>query len=228
MLLMGGQACVFYGAAEFSRDLDLVVLADHDNLERLRTALADLAASPVAVPPFDFAHLARGHALHFRCTREDVKGLRIDVMSNMRGVASFDDLWRRRTTIEVDGETIELLGFRDLVAAKKTQRSKDWPMIQRLVEQVYFTSRDSAEQIDFLLRELRTPELLIELAGKHPETAQRLGRPAVEAALHSDIAAVEAALHEEEFAERARDRAWWEPLKRELEQMRRDRRSSLP
>jgi hypothetical protein len=25
-LLMGGQACVFYGAAEFSRDLDLVIL----------------------------------------------------------------------------------------------------------------------------------------------------------------------------------------------------------
>ena len=27
-LLMGGQACVFYGAAEFSRDCDVVVLAD--------------------------------------------------------------------------------------------------------------------------------------------------------------------------------------------------------
>jgi hypothetical protein len=27
-LLMGGQACVFYGAAEFSRDTDLAVLAD--------------------------------------------------------------------------------------------------------------------------------------------------------------------------------------------------------
>ena len=26
-LLMGGQACVFYGAAEFSRDTDLAVLA---------------------------------------------------------------------------------------------------------------------------------------------------------------------------------------------------------
>ncbi len=25
-LLMGGQACVFYGAAEFSRDTDLAVL----------------------------------------------------------------------------------------------------------------------------------------------------------------------------------------------------------
>ena len=34
-LLMGGQACVFYGAAEFSRDTDLLVLADAENLQRL-------------------------------------------------------------------------------------------------------------------------------------------------------------------------------------------------
>jgi hypothetical protein len=25
---MGGQACVFYGAAEFSRDCDIVIVAD--------------------------------------------------------------------------------------------------------------------------------------------------------------------------------------------------------
>jgi hypothetical protein len=33
---MGGQACVFYGAAEFSRDLDLLILSDADNLSRIR------------------------------------------------------------------------------------------------------------------------------------------------------------------------------------------------
>jgi hypothetical protein len=38
-LLMGGQACVFYGAAEFSRDTDIVILADPDNLDRLNSAL---------------------------------------------------------------------------------------------------------------------------------------------------------------------------------------------
>jgi len=32
---MGGQACVFYGAAEFSRDTDLAILAEASNLERL-------------------------------------------------------------------------------------------------------------------------------------------------------------------------------------------------
>ncbi len=34
-LLMGGQACVFYGGAEFSRDTDVAVLADAANLARL-------------------------------------------------------------------------------------------------------------------------------------------------------------------------------------------------
>ena len=41
-LLMGGQACILYGAAEFSRDVDVVVLADDKNLDRLRSALDEL------------------------------------------------------------------------------------------------------------------------------------------------------------------------------------------
>jgi len=50
-LLMGGQACVFYGAAEFSRDTDLAILADAGNLVRLRRALAELQAETIAAPP---------------------------------------------------------------------------------------------------------------------------------------------------------------------------------
>jgi hypothetical protein len=43
-LLMGGQACVFYGAAEFSRDTDFAIVADVSNLARLRKALGELPA----------------------------------------------------------------------------------------------------------------------------------------------------------------------------------------
>ena len=39
-LLMGGQACVFYGGAEFSRNTDFAILADEANLERLKQAHA--------------------------------------------------------------------------------------------------------------------------------------------------------------------------------------------
>ena len=51
-LLMGGQACVLYGAAEFSRDTDLAILASSANLARLWEALDDLRAEVIAVPPF--------------------------------------------------------------------------------------------------------------------------------------------------------------------------------
>ena len=61
---MGGQACVFYGAAEFSRDTDLAILASDDNLAHLRFALDELQAETIAVPDFEIAHLHRGHAVH--------------------------------------------------------------------------------------------------------------------------------------------------------------------
>ena len=39
-LLMGGQACVFYGAAEFSLAVDFSMNADIENWVRLGVALA--------------------------------------------------------------------------------------------------------------------------------------------------------------------------------------------
>jgi hypothetical protein len=52
-LLMGGQACIFYGAAEFSRDCDIALLCEPDNLARLQAALNDLETHCIAVPPFE-------------------------------------------------------------------------------------------------------------------------------------------------------------------------------
>lgn len=69
---MGGQACVFYGAAEFSRDLDLLVLVNSENLQHLRQALESLYAKSIAVSPLEADYLQREHAVHFRCDRADV------------------------------------------------------------------------------------------------------------------------------------------------------------
>src|SRR5204863_10069013 len=124
---MGGQACIFYGAAEFSRDLDLLILADAINLPNLEGAFHELGAEVIAVPPLEERHLLRGHAVHLRCRRDDVAGLRIDLMSSLRGVAGFEELWARLTTIEIAGQPIDLLALEDLVRANKTQREKGWP-----------------------------------------------------------------------------------------------------
>ena len=50
-LLMGGQACVLYGAAEFSRDADFAILASEANAVRLRTVMENLRAEVIDVPP---------------------------------------------------------------------------------------------------------------------------------------------------------------------------------
>jgi hypothetical protein len=228
VLLMGGQACVFYGAAEFSRDINFVLLANAANLTRLRGALDDLRAQPIAVPTLDLRSLRRGHAVHFRCMHPDAHRLRIDFMSRMRGVDTFESLWRRRTVIALgEEERCHLVSLPDLVKAKKTQRDKDWPMIRRLVEAHYFRHRANRTpaRVRFWLLELRTAELLHEVACAHPRTAARIGksRDAVRFAKAGDLAGAEAALRAEELGEREADRAHWKPLIAELAAMRRGR-----
>ena len=130
-LLMGGQACVFYGAAEFSRDCDIAILCEPQNLSHLQGSLDELEARVIAVPPFEMEYLLKGHAIHFLCNVPDAKNIRLDAMACMRGVPEFDELWSRRTTLEDDsGQMIEVMSLQDLVSAKKTQRYKDWPMIR--------------------------------------------------------------------------------------------------
>jgi hypothetical protein len=226
---MGGQACVLYGGAEFSRDTDFAILSDPDNLDRLRQALAELQAERIAVPPFEQQYLDRGLAVHFRCHHPDAAGLRIDLLARMRGVEPFDVLWQRRTTVEIDGEPIEVLALPDLVRAKKTQRDKDWPMIARLLEADYFRARanPSAGQVEFWLRELRTPDLLLEVATRFPDVADHVTaeRPLVRLARSADAEALRDALKAEEEAERAADRAYWLPLRQELERLRAEARA---
>jgi hypothetical protein len=228
-LLMGGQACVFYGAAEFSRDCDIAILCEPTNLSRLESALDELQAESIAVPPFEVDYLMRGHAVHFRCHAAGAENIRVDVMATMRGVDSFDLMWSRRTSLlDESGFTVELMSLPDLVAAKKTQRDKDWPMIRRLVEANYALHRDapSAEQVQFWLMEARTPEILMELAKRLPSNAAEAAhrRPLVAQAIAENTEELRQLLADEQETERAADRAYWEPLKRELEQLRQGRR----
>lgn len=222
---MGGQACVLYGAAEFSRDTDFAILADPANLRRLGKALQKLRARPIAVPPLDIKYLRKGHAVHFRCQARGCAGLRVDLMARLRGLSGFPILWRRRqiwrlsSSLEVAG-----LSLPDLVRAKKTQRDKDWPMIRRLVEADYFTYRGKAgaKQIGFWLKEARSPEILIELKREFPAKfaqeakKRRVLRPVAK----KPVQELEKLLRREEDLERTKDRAYWRPLRREMELLR--------
>lgn len=228
---MGGQACVFYGAAQVSKDIDFVLLADAENYERLQRALVELQANRIAVPRFDPAVLDRGHAVHFRCQAAGVEGLRVDLMTKLRDVPDFARLWERRTAYQdADGTEYHLLSVPDLVLAKKTQRSKDWPVIELLVA-IHHRENAAAptpEWITFWLADARTPELLVALCRCFPEEARstQSRRPLLTLAISGDLEALREALDAEVRAEQAKDRAYWEPLRRELEAFRREERTT--
>jgi len=187
--------------------------------------LEDLRAVCIAVPPFESKYLRRGHAIHFRCQHPDAFRMRVDVMSKMRGVDSFGKLWRRRTTIEMADKTVcELISLPDLVRAKKTQRDKDWPMVRRLVEADYFQNfaKPNTSQIKFWSMELRTPTLLIDLGKRHSALVRKQvpKRNLLVHALSGRAVLLERALLAEETSERTKDKLYWAPLWRELEQLR--------
>lgn len=223
---MGGQACILYGAAEFTRDVDFAVAVDPANLGRLRAALDELEAEPVFFPPLSAAVLRRGHACHFRCGALGLHGLRIDVMSRMRGVDPFPKLWARREEVALPGVgRLAVLSLPDLVKAKKTQRDKDWPMVRRLIEAdvAHAPSRIPRARLRFWLQEARSYELLRDLARRHPELARRVRRPALRAAMEGDADRAAGLLRGEEDHERQQDRLYWAPLRSELERWRRAR-----
>jgi hypothetical protein len=222
---MGGQACVFYGAAQVSKDIDLALLAEPANIERLRLALKELAAERIAVPPFDPVLFDRGHAIHFRCHAPLVEGLRVDLMSKLRLLASFATLWERRTTFGDDlGSEFNLLSVPDLVLSKKTARDRDWPVIELLVN-IHIHENLSSPRPDwirFWLLECRSPAQLLALARRFSAECVALTatRSLLAHALDANQTMLIQALDTEMRSEQDVDRAFWEPVRRELEAMR--------
>ena len=97
-------------------------------------------------------------------------------------------------------------------------------MIRRLMEAHFFqnNNRPSSTQIGFWLRELRTPELLVEIAQKHMRIARRIvrSRSLLALAMLGKTVELEKALITEETEERKQDRCYWLPLRKELEKLR--------
>ena len=223
-LLIGGQASIIYGAAEFSRDTDFIILCDPENLNKVKKALTLLKAKSIYVPPLKKSFLDKGHACHFRCYEKSVKNLRIDILAKLKGCDSFEKLWERRYVVKISPKkSINVIGLEDLVKSKKTQRDKDWLMLNRLIENDIISIKNpSDKKIEWWMLECRNPDILIKLAKKHRNSAEKckIKRPLLKAAIKGNIKKLQKELKNEEFIEREKDKKYWELLKKELEILR--------
>jgi len=124
-VIIGGFAAVTHGSALMTRDLDICVLLNHENVERLRKLLAD----------WNPKHRMTAEKLSFLefPTSDSVQNLYletdygvIDILSSVMGVGDFDRLRGNAEIFEIRGREYPVISLADLIAAKEAcGREKD-------------------------------------------------------------------------------------------------------
>jgi hypothetical protein len=117
-VLVGAYALAAHGLVRASGDIDLWVRPSAENARRVHAALIAFGAPSEQIDVEDFT---RADSI----VQLGVPPLRIDVMTAISGV-EFDDAWRDRLTILLDGVEVPVLNRAHLIANKRaTHRPKD-------------------------------------------------------------------------------------------------------
>lgn len=119
-VVIGGIAAVAHGSRRLTRDIDVAVRPDDENLARLEEALRALQAVQLtregerAIEPADIAMIALGTTLH----TNTIAG-RLDIVGSPAGAAPYPDLRRRARVIPVFDIPTPVVGLDDLLAMKR-------------------------------------------------------------------------------------------------------------
>lgn len=120
-ILIGGLAAVAHGSRRVTRDVDIVIRPEDENLARLEAALAELGAvkllpgaAEAPIDAADVATIALGTSLHTRSPAG-----RLDIFGSPAGAAPFAKLWERSTVAPIGPLEVRISGLDDLIAMKR-------------------------------------------------------------------------------------------------------------
>ncbi len=120
-MVIGGFAAIAHGSPRATRDLDIVVAPDNDNLLRLFAALEQLAAlrrlpsgKTRPVEPADVATIALGTTLHALTSAGA-----LDIVGRPAGAPVYGALRAAAVTVAIGDDEVLVAGLDDLVAMKR-------------------------------------------------------------------------------------------------------------
>jgi hypothetical protein len=118
-VLIGGVAMRLHGCAHLTDDLDICYARDVANLTTLAAAFAPYKPRLRGVPPdlpflWDARTLKSG--LNFTLTTSIGD---VDMLGEAAGTESFDGLWERSVTMQVDNLQVHVASIADLIAMKR-------------------------------------------------------------------------------------------------------------
>lgn len=110
-LVVGAHAVAFHAEPRYTKDLDVWVEATRANAARVWEALISFGAPLKGRSPADFADPRAVYQM-------GIEPNRVDIVMGIDGV-TFRTAWRNRVTSSYGGVPFSVLGFRDLVRAKR-------------------------------------------------------------------------------------------------------------
>ena len=117
-MIVGGYAVAAHGHPRYTKDLDVWVLTDELNAERLLRALTDFGFGSLGLTTEDF--LADDVVVQF-----GYEPVRIDVLTSASGV-DFADCYKRRVEVEIGDLRVPFISLADLRRNKaSTGRLRD-------------------------------------------------------------------------------------------------------
>jgi predicted nucleotidyltransferase len=110
-LVVGGWAVGYHAEPRFTKDLDVFIGPSNENLVAVANALARFGAPAAIIDtlrglgPDEFLYLGAAP-------------VRVDILRRIDGI-TFPEAYARREMVEWDGVPVSVIGFDDLVAAKR-------------------------------------------------------------------------------------------------------------
>jgi predicted nucleotidyltransferase len=120
-IVIGGYAVNFHGFRRLTGDIDLWLKPDNgSNKTRLLSALKELGITEDIINKLSALNFEQALAFH-----DGNEPFRIDFLTRVSGV-NFDEAWKEKEAVKIDGLKINFLHIKHLIATKiTTGRNKD-------------------------------------------------------------------------------------------------------
>ncbi len=129
-MIIGGYAVILNGYNRTTGDLDIWVKKTRDNYRKLITAFGEFGLSIFDMTEENFLNNPRFDVFSFG--RSPVS---IDLLTKVKGL-EFDESYAASKLFNVEGISVQLIDFRDLIKSKKASgRAKDIDDIENLSAQ---------------------------------------------------------------------------------------------
>jgi len=124
-LIVGGYAVAVHGHPRYTKDLDIWIYADSENVEKLMSALKQFGFGSLGITPDDFLTPDQIIQLGYPPNR-------IDLLTSLKGV-DFKNAHESRVPIEIDGLVADFVDLENLKKNKAaTGRAQDIADLENL------------------------------------------------------------------------------------------------